>query len=92
MRATAVGNRAAGDIDVEKSQRKALWAERVKAKLPDGKDWVGKNVAHCPHQSSLPEKGVVVKMATGKALAMFVHFAGEASPRYCYASNIELID
>lgn len=59
--------------------------------LPDGSDWVGKRVCYQPHASQQAERGTVTRMASGKALAMFVEFDGQGIPKYCYASDLEMV-
>lgn len=65
---------------------------RAARPLPDGSEWVGRRVKYSPRHHQRPEFGVVVRMATGKALAMFVSFDDGGDAKLCYASDLQVVE
>ena len=64
---------------------------RKPAPLPSGEGWEGERVKYHPRHHDQPEFGEVVRMASGKELAMFVRFDGFSTARLCYARDLEVI-
>jgi len=64
---------------------------RSKRLLPDGQDWVGKRVAYRSRPDAYREFGTVVRMATGKTLAMFVQYDSDTQPKLTYAKDLEVL-
>ena len=64
---------------------------RKPAKVPNGEGWVGERVRFRPRHRNQPELGTIVRMASGKDLAMFVLFDGDSTAKLCYARDLERV-